>query len=209
MRRQSKFLVLLPMLFAFLVAACGVNEPKEVVVPDEIDRVASAFLKEVQAGKMEAAERHVAPTARDELQQTFAKDHKILKNSGKMTPRFYMPKPKGSMAPQDSEARLVYAVNNDGKWTSAEIRVFRIDDEPYEVDYWNINNNVPQPFGIGTEFSKIRNGIVGVMAALALLCAIGLGILIWLVRRRPALVSPEIEPEKRVAAVTTRVEDGE
>ena len=104
MRRQSRFLVLLPMLFAFLVAACGVNEPKEVVVPDEIDRVASAFLKEVQAGKMEAAQRHVRPIVRDESQHKFAKYGQVLKNSEKCTLRFYMPSRPAAL---DAAASLV------------------------------------------------------------------------------------------------------
>lgn len=209
MQGQSRILALLPLLFAFLLAACEGREPSVTPVPADIGRVADAFLKEMQAGNLEAAKRHVAPTARDELQQRFYADHKLLKKAGRLTPRFYQPKPKGMMAPQDSEATIVYAVRDNGKWTTAEIRVFRIDDEPYEVDYWKISNEVPQPNGLGTEFSKIRDGIYAMFGIMAFFAAVGLALIVWIVKRRPKLVSPDIIPDGRKAAITTRIEESE
>jgi hypothetical protein len=111
----------------------------------------------------------------------------------------------------NTETTLVYAARKDGKWTSATIRLNQFDDEPAVVEYWRITNTAPQPVLFSTNEQKaFRQVLPGVLAALigtgflGLLLVIGL---IWIVRRKPHLVNPEIETDMRDAAVSTREEE--
>jgi hypothetical protein len=158
----------------------------------------------LQKGEKAAAARHVAPTARDELEARFSNESKELKVAPKLTPRFITYKPQGMMGPEDSEVTIIYAAKAEGTWTTAEVRLFRLRDEPYEVDYWKISNETP----VAKSYTPDLRPMYGVFAALAgVIVVIGLlaiGTILWIVRRKPHVIAPEPVTERRVAAVTTR-----
>ena len=201
---RADFLKRLPFLFLFLLAACSWNEPEVVELPRDIGPTSDAFVAALQKGDKAAAARHVAPTARDELEARFSKESKELQAAPKLIPRFVTYKPEGMMGPEDSEVTIIYAAKAEGKWTSAEVRLFRLGDEPYEVDYWKISNETP----VAKSYAADLRPMYGVFAALAgAIIVIGLlaiGIILWIVRRKPHVVAPEPVAERRVAAVTTR-----
>jgi hypothetical protein len=201
---RADFLKRLPLLFLFLLAACSWNEPDVVELPRDIGPTSDAFVVALQKGDKAAAARHVAPTARDELEARFSNEYKDLKVASKLTPRFITYKPQGMMGPEDSEVTIIYAAPAEGTWTTAEVRLFRLRDEPYEVDYWKISNETP----VAKSYTPDLRPMYGVFAALAgaivLIGLLTIGIILWIVRRKPHVVAPEPAVERRVAAVTTR-----
>ncbi|HMS20769.1 hypothetical protein [uncultured Sphingorhabdus sp.] len=201
---RADFLKRMPLLFLFLLAACSWNEPAIIELPRDIGPTSDAFVVALQKGDKAAAARHVAPTARDELEARFSKEYKELQATPKLKPRFISYKPEGMLGPEDSEVTIIYAAKAEGTWTTAEVRMFRLRDEPYEVDYWKISNETP----VAKSYTPDLRPMYGVFAALAgAIVVIGLlaiGTILWIVRRKPHVVAPEPAVERRVAAVTTR-----
>lgn len=204
MAPSADFLKRLPLVLLFLLAACSWNEPAVVEVPKEVDVAAGAFVAALQKGDQQAAAKHVAPTAQDELAAQFASDSKALRPASKLTPRFITYKPASMMGPEDSEVTIIYAARANGEWTKMEVRLFRLGDEPYEVDYWKISNDVPAAKNYTPDLRPLF-GIFAAIAGVIVVLGIALiGTILWIVRRKPHIVSPPVENERRAAAITTR-----
>ena len=201
---RADFLKRLPLLFLFVLAACSWSESAVVELPGDIAATSSAFVSALQKGDRAAAERHVAPTARDELEAQFSNEYKILQAATGLKPRFITYKPEAMMGPEDSEVTIVYAAKDDGKWTMAEVRLFRLGDEPYEVDYWKISNDTPTAKTYTPDLKPMLGVFAGLAGAIVVLGLLAIGILLWIVRRKPHIVVSEPVVERRVAAVTTR-----
>jgi hypothetical protein len=200
----------LPMLLLLLLAGCSLFEPRAITLPEDVDAVATPFVRALQKGDRAASARHVGPGASDELAAGFAKQHSELAKAAPLTPRFITFKPPEMMAPDESEATVVFASKKDGKWSTLEVRLFRIGNERFEVDYWKLGNAEPQPKVYGIEMKELKTmaPFFGwVFGALGLFGAIGIALIIWLVKRKPHLVIPEPEEERRTAAVTRREEE--
>ncbi len=204
MAPSADFLKRLPLVLLFLLAACSWNEPAVVDVPKEIDVASGAFVAAVQKGDQQAAAKHVAPTAQDELVAQFASDSKRLKAAPKLTPRFITYKPASMMGPEDSEVTIIYAARANGEWATMEVRLFRLGDERYEVDYWKIGTDAP----VAKSYTPDLRPLFGIFAAIAgVIVVLGIaliGTILWIVRRNPHIVSPPVESERRAAAITTR-----
>jgi hypothetical protein len=201
----------------FLLLAGCEREPAVITPPKEAAAVIEPFLKELRAGQPARAAALVSPAAQDELAGRFAKDHKSLASASPLTPRFVtkgfdgaLPGQRGYSAEGD-EVTLVYASKKDGRWTSATVRAYRYRDEPYKVEYWRITNTAPTPAlqsGIKPEdVRKQHQFIYALFGGMALFGVIGLALLIWLVKRRPQLISPEAVEETRASAVSVRDEE--
>ena len=204
MAPSADFLKRLPLVLLFLLAACSWNEPAVVDVPKEIDVASGAFVAAVQKGDQQAAAKHVAPTAQDELVAQFASDSKRLKAAPKLTPRFITYKPASMMGPEDSEVTIIYAARANGEWATMEVRLFRLGDERYEVDYWKIGTDAP----VAKNYTPDLRPLFGIFAAIAgVIVVLGIaliGTILWIVRRKPHIVSLLVESERRAAAITTR-----
>jgi hypothetical protein len=204
MAPSADFLKRLPLVLLFLLAACSWNEPTVVDVPKEIDSASGAFVAAVQKGDQQAAAKHVAPTAQDELAAQFASDSKTLKAAPKLTPRFITYKPASMMGPEDSEVTIIYAARTNNGWATMEVRLFRLGEERYEVDYWKISNDAP----VAKSYTPDLRPMFGIFAAIAgVIVVLGIaliGTILWIVRRKPHIVSPPVESERRAAAITTR-----
>ncbi len=204
MAPSADFLKRLPLVLLFLLAACSWNEPAVVDVPKEIDVASGAFVAAVQKGDQQAAAKHVAPTAQDELAAQFAADSKALTAAPKLTPRFITYKPASMRGPEDSEVTIIYAARTNSEWATMEVRLFRLGDEPYEVDYWKISNDAPAAKNYTPDLRPLF-GIFAAIAGVIVVLGIALiGTILWIVRRKPHIVSPPVESERRAAAITTR-----
>lgn len=201
---RADFLKRMPVLLLFLLAACGWNEPDSIELPSEIEAVSSPFVAALQKGEQRVVERYVAPTARDELSASFQHDFNILKDDPALTPRFISYKPKAMMGPEDSEVTIIYAVRDDGEWTTAEVRLFRLGDEPFEVDHWSIGNEAPVAKAYGPDLRPMFGMFAALAGTIVILGVLAIAILLWIVRRKPHVVAPEPAVERRVAAITTR-----
>jgi hypothetical protein len=199
---RADFRKALLMLLLLLLAGCSLFEPRAITLPEDVDSVAMPFVKALQKGDQTAAARHVGPGASDELDAGFAKQHGELAKAAPLTPRFIAFKPTEMMAPDESEATVIFASKKDGKWSTLEVRLFRIGSERFEVDYWKLSKTEPQPKVYGIEMKELK-----IMAPVFGWVFGALGLLMWLVKRKPHLVIPEAEEERRTAAVTRREEE--
>lgn len=201
---RTDFLKRAPLLLLFLLAACAWNEPDIVELPKDIGAAATPFVSALQKGDQIAAQRHVASTAKDELDASFQSDTNALKSSPALTPRFISYKPETMMGPQDSEVTIIYAAKDDGKWTTAEVRLFRLGDEPYEVDHWAIDNKAPVAKAYTPNLRPLYRLFAALAGTIILFGLLAIGLTLWIVRRKPQLVAPTPVAERRIAAVTTR-----
>jgi hypothetical protein len=193
-----------------LICACKAPEPRKINVPDDVAEVIEPFLREMQAGNRAKAAAFVAYGALDEFNAQYSTDQKKLSVVPPLTARFIKIPHLGDPGYQYGlhEANVVYAVRKGEKWTTASIRLNRDDNSPYKIEYIRITHNMPSPAlynGTAQQTMKLRKDVfLWVMGAGALLGLIGLIFIFWLIKRRTHLIVPEIAPEYRAAAVTTR-----
>ncbi len=197
-------------IFAFclmLVSACGSREPEVIKVPREISSVVTPFLKEMRAGNKAKAEELISETALDEFAKQYVSDQKKLAASPELKPRFISPE-KPSEDFVGIEKSVVYAAQKNGKWTTATIRLYSYDNSPYEVEYVRVTHDPPAPVMQSKAeekiFKQMAPALLWSMLALGVFGAVGIVFLLWLVKRRPKIVSPDIEEETRNAAITVR-----
>jgi hypothetical protein len=201
---RADFWLRVPFLLLFLLSACAWNEPAVVDLPEEVEKVATPFVAALQKGDRKATENRVASGAQDELAAQFTKDHKQLKAAPKLTPRFITYKPEEMIGPDDSEVTIIYAAKSNGKWTTAEVRLFSLGDAPFQVDYWKIHDEAPAAKIYAPDLKPMAGVFAGLAAAIFVLGVLTIVIVLWLVRRKPHLIAPEPVVERRVAAVTRR-----
>lgn len=201
-----------------MLGGCADREPKAIAPPKEAAAVIEPFLKELTAGNRDKAGAFVSSAATDELAEQFAADHKKLAAGGKLTPRFInlsgndLRRLSKNAGADGSEVTVVYAAKSADKWTTATVRVYKYRDDPYKVEYWRVANEAPKkplPSNIDPKQLEKTEAIGNAMAiGFSLLGILGIGLLIWLIRRRPQLLVPEQTTETRRSASTVR-EPGE
>jgi hypothetical protein len=195
----------------FALAACS-REPAVISPPKDAAAVVEPFLKALSKGDKAGAGKYVSTAAADELETQFAADARKLAASAKLTPRFVTNplEPGFAGSSEGDEVTLVYAARKNDKWTSATVRVYRYRDEAYKVEYWRVSNaepTLPLPSGMTPEVAKMQHTMMYVMfGGIGLLGLLGLGVLLWLVKRKPHLVVNEVPTETRQAASTFRDE---
>lgn len=176
---------------------------------EQAKQVAVQFLTAAREGRMDDANRLVTSTAADELQAQFKSDSQRLKAAPAPEFQFALPLKTKSFAPEEYEAQLVYASKNNGKWTTTTLRLYRYDDDPYRVEFWKIDGREPNLFAMSDDpvFKRMPTVMLSIFLGMAAVGLILLFLILWLVRRKPRLVAPENEVERRVAAITRREEE--
>jgi hypothetical protein len=196
-------------MILLLLAGCGEREPVVITPPKEATSVIEPFLKQLAAGNKDKAAAYLSPAALDELDSQFAADSKKLASTPKLTPRFMDNSESLKNGPADN-LMLVYGSKQNGKWTSATFRLFRVGDDPYKIEYWRVTNTAPQPAivaNIDTKRVEMQQKITfWTMAGLAVLGVLGLVLLYWLIRRKPHLIAPDAPAEARRSAASVRDE---
>jgi hypothetical protein len=205
LRIQHIFLSLLAVIGIAMLSGCNDAAPKEVVLPKEVVSVTAPFLAAVKRGDAAAAEKYVARYSTDETRDKFAGAHKILAAHPNLPPVVYRPKAKALMGLNDDDITLLYATKHKGRWISAEIRLFRLKGEEFQIEYWNVKNEATLPPMLEVDHNT-RNFIIIMYAAMAFLALLVLGVVVWLVRRKPQLLAPDKPLEQRQTAITRRQE---
>lgn len=207
----SRTMIAIAMLFFW---GCAEREPATISPPKEAAAVIDPFLTALAKGDRTMANALVSTAATDELAQQFAADHGLLSKAPMLKPRFFYDSGKKlktmgrEFNPDGREVTLVYAGQKDGKWTSATVRIYRYRDEPFKVEYWRITNEKPQPvMSSGFNPAKLEqagNQMRWLFGGIALFGAIGLALLIWILRRKPHLVVADGPEQARKPASTVR-----
>lgn len=193
------------MILAFVVsffgpASCAENEIDHVTLPADVAAVTSPFIAAVKRGDQAAIEKRMTASFVDDSRAQFDNMAVLLKKSPPLTPAIYVPKPS-TFGPNQNEVSVTYAAHDGTKWTSAEIRLYRTEGGPFEVEYWDVKSTTEPPALIA-HAKEMRTFMSWIMGALAIIALLGLLLLIWVVKRRPHILAPNSAPEsRRVAAI--------
>jgi hypothetical protein len=209
---RLSILTLLALLFT-AISGCTDREPAIVEVPGEISKVTEPFLKAMKDGKRDEAMKLVSTAAQDEFDAQYAADQKALATAPKLTPRFIkLPLSFEGLETDSKETNVVYAAKKGEQWTTINIRLYSYRDEPYTVEYWRVTNKAPSPVVKTSVEEKAEEQVkktmvptmIGTSLMLVVLGAVGIALLLWLVKRKPHMVLPEAQEQTKRSAVTVR-----
>ncbi len=206
--RQFFLLFMLSLQILWGVAAQAQTADNQAEL-EQAKQVAVQFLTAAREGRMDDAKQLVTATATDELQAQFKPDSQRLKAAPPPEFQFALPLKTKSFDPAEYEMQLVYASKQNGEWTTTMLRLYRYDDDPYRVEFWKIDNSEPNLFAMSDDpvFKQMPSIMRWIFLGMAALGLILLFLILWLVRRKPRLVAPENEVERRSAAITRREEE--
>lgn len=188
------FLVLPFALMTLLLGGCERQSLTPTRVPNEIMSVTQTFLQAVRRGDQRTAEKHLASGFIDDSRVQFKDMSAILKKAPPMVPAIYLK--------QMDSSYVTYAAQDGLRWITAEVRVARVGDKSV-VEYWDViaANQPPEMLQHAQDMRfYMRYAMIG--AALSALA--GLALLIWLVRNRTHIISPNAVVETRRVASTVR-----
>jgi hypothetical protein len=195
------------LLAAFLgLSACNRQPVTPVQLPADVAAVTTPFLAAVRRGDQAAAEKFVTDGFADDSRVQFAEMSALLKKSPELVPAIYHPKP-GMLGPNKNEVMLTFAAKEGGQWITSEIRMYRPENGDFEIEYWDVNSDVKPP-ELLQHAGQMQQFMTWFMGGLALMALFGLGLLIWVVKRRTHIIAPEPVVETRRVAATVRDTDG-
>jgi hypothetical protein len=184
------------------LSACNQQPVSEVALPDEVAAVTAPFLAAVKRGDQKTAEKFVAPTFVDDSKLQFAEMSALLGKSPALKPAIFRQKP-GTIIANENEVSIIFA-NKDGKqWISSEIRLYRPENEDFEIEYWDVTASEKPP-ELLAHAAQMRMYTGWFTAGLAVMALLGLALLIWVVKRRTHIIAPDPVVETRRVASTVR-----
>lgn len=191
------FLFLPFALCALLLTGCEGQPVTPANVPDEITAVTQPFLQAVRRGDQKAAEKYIAPGFIDDSGVQFREMSAILKKSPPLVPAIYLKQKNGSY--------VTYAAQDGKSWVTSEMRITRINRNVV-IEYWDVAaaKQPPEMLKHAQDMRMyMRYGLLGaLLSALA-----GIALLIWLVRNRTHIISPDALADTRPVASTVRDAD--
>ena len=191
------FLFLPLMLALMLLGGCEQQSVMPTRVPDEITAVTQPFLQAVRRGDQKAAEKYVAPGFIDDSGVQFREMSAILKKSPPLVPAIYLKQKNGTY--------VTYAAQDGNSWVTSEMRITRINRNVV-IEYWDVTaaKQPPEMLKHAQDMRVyMRYGLLGaLLSALA-----GIALLVWLVRNRTHIISPDAVADTRPVASTVRDSD--
>ena len=191
------FLFLPLALCTLLLTGCESQPVTPTHLPDEITAVTQPFLQAVRRGDQQAAEKYIAPGFIDDSGVQFREMSAILKKSPPLVPAIYLKQKNGSY--------VTYAAQDGKSWITSEMRITRINRNVV-IEYWDVAaaKQPPEMLKHAQDMRMyMRYGLLGaLLSALA-----GIALLIWLVRNRTHIISPDAVADTRPVASTVRDAD--
>lgn len=188
---------------ALLSTGCNKNSLEPVSIPDEISAVTLPFLDALKRGDEIAAENLISKSEIEYTRELFGNAKTTLETGPDLKPMFVRFKPTMFGQTDQNDVVILYAAQQDGLWTSVEMRLFRLDDEPYEIEYFEIHKKKAMPTALAMG-EQIRDWSAYGMAAVALFALLFLIALIWFVRRKAHIIAPDPVAERRAPATTSQ-----
>lgn len=188
------FLIFMLVVAAFGMSGCTQETKIETALPADVSAVTQPFFDAVRRGDQRMAEKFVAPEFIDQSGEQFERMSALLKKAPALSPTVSQP---GTDGP-----RVIYAVKDGKTWISSELQLGRINGK-YAILYWDVKQT-PKPPAMLAHAQVMRNFVRNGFIFLAGLSLMALAALIWVVRNRTHLVSPEPELETRRVAATVR-----
>ncbi len=188
MKRERIFLMLLGLLF---LSACSEVGAKQVELPQNIAAITAPFLNALKQGNAKESEKFLSTSYRDLPKIRFAEAQKILATSPELKPVLVQSKPKSLMGPKDNEYTVLYAVKHKGRWKSIQMRLFALDGEPFEIEYWHAKDEVELPLLMRTADLMNKTLLYGSAFMAALISIFILGLIFFLQSRRKSIVADQ------------------
>lgn len=188
--------------FALLMlSGCQQKMASTVPLPNDIKAVTQPFLRAVTEKQFTKAEKYIGRGAVDEAREQFADAQVTLSTAPKLRPVMMRYKPTAFGQPDTNDVTVLYAAKADGLWTSVHMRLFRLEGEPYEIQYFYVNNEaeMPQELAMG---QRLRNWLMIGLAAMAFMGVLALGLILWLVKKKRHLLAPQSVIDARKIAAT-------
>jgi len=177
---------------AFSLSACNRPTDARTPLPEEINAVVKPFYEAVRRGDQKAAEKYVAPGFIDDSRVQFAEMSRILKDAPRLAPAIQQR--------QGSGAYLTFAAQHGKMWVTSEIRMVRYRNKPM-IEYWDVTTAEKAP-ELVTHAQDMKRYTNYALMAVAFIALVGLASLIWVVRNRTHIISPEPAIETRRVAAT-------
>ena len=188
------FLLFVMSMAALGLSACNRSTDTRPPLPAEITAVVKPFYEAVRRGDQKATEKYVAPGFIDDSRVQFAEMSGILKNAPRLTPVIQQR--------QGSGAYLTFAAQDGKMWVTSEVRVIRYRNKPM-IEYWDVVSAEKAP-ELVTHTQDMKRYTSFALMAVAFAALAGLALLIWVVRKRTHIITPEATIETRRVAATVR-----
>lgn len=184
-------------LLIMLLTGCERQSVMPTPLPKGIAAVTQPFLQAVRRGDQKAAEKYVAPGFIDDSGVQFQEMSAILKKSPPLVPAINLRQKNG--------AYITYAAHDGASWITSEIRVTQ-SNRKVVIEYWDVTT-AKQPPEMLKHAQDMRMYLLYASIAAALSALVGIALLIWLVRNRTHIISPDAVVETRAVASTVRDTD--
>ena len=190
---------------ALMAAACSHQPSNEITLPADVTAVTTPFLDAVARGDVIKAEKFIDKGEVNDARDQFADATTALFTGPKLKPVMIRYKPTLFGQPDKNDVTVLYAAKKDKLWTSVRMRLFRLDGEPYAIEYFYVKNeaDMPEELAQGEWLKKWMLYGLGGMSGLGLLFLIAL---IWFVRRKSHIIAPDIAIDARAVASTLQNE---
>jgi hypothetical protein len=195
------FLTLLMVFGMLCVAGCGEDIPKSVDLPKEISVVTQPFVAALKRGDGAKAERYMGEDARDDAVDDYEPAKRALSKAPELRPVMIRYKPTVFGQPDKNDVTLTYVAKKGALWTSLHMRLFRLEGERYEIEYWTVKQETKQPEALA-QAEKFKQWFMIAMLTLAAMAIVFLIALIWFVRRKSHIIAPLIMVDPRPVAAT-------
>ena len=191
-----------------LVAGCSEPTLPEVKLQDDVATVANGFVRSLGKNDFAAARKFVAPSSLEDFDTEFEERPKYLDKLLHLKPVFVQKKSRMLSGPFDNDVTVIYAAKGKKGWNVMELNLFWLEEEKPEVEAWTFQTNAEMPQQLrgqqfATKIMQFGMPVAGLVAALFL------GFLVWLIRRKPQVFSPDTRTEERRPAVTSRRNESE
>jgi hypothetical protein len=193
------FIASLALLGSLFLSGCSSNETPAITLPDDVSAVTVPFLKALAKQDTAKAESLISANAVDEARDKFADAAAILKQDAALKPMSLVYKQRPFSGPDKNDVTVFYIGKKNKTWTTLEVRLFRLEGEKYEVEYWNVEQSNIMPKML-SDRARIKNYALYGSIGLVLACIALIAFIIWLVRRRNHLIAPVAPIDERPLA---------
>jgi hypothetical protein len=187
------------------LGGCGYSGAGTIDVPADVKAVSDPFLNAIKKGDHATAEKYISKGAIDDAQDYYDDAQADLSKAPELKPVTIRYAQNMFGQPNTNDVHILYAAERKGIWTSMEMRLFRLEDERYEVEYWEVKaeNKQPETLARGEQF---KTWVVYGLIAFGLLGVLFLAFLFWFIRNKAHVLAPDPVIDSRPLASTQQDE---
>ncbi|WP_179956494.1 hypothetical protein [Sphingorhabdus profundilacus] len=183
-------------------ASCGRHTFEQASLPSDVAKVTTPFMAALRQGDRSTVDRYISGNFADDSALQFDRMSQQISASPVLVPRVFSPETQ-LLGPNMNEVRVIYAAQVKEEWVSTEIKLFKPKGGTYKVGYWTVKKESKPP-ALLVHIREMQRFVNWLLIAIASIALFGLGLIIWAVKRRIDIITPDLEPESRPIATTVR-----